>query len=297
MSMLDYVKSLVPSFGKDRILDDVSRLRAELSEVLLPTLDQASKYFSHQQFKSGYATGLQNTMRRSFPEFGNDDLLSILHNIFKPMDHKLEQITGLVGDVFAKDVTKEALTYRKANVLRFLDAVGFAIKYTIRALIHLIDAERQALSPDTPAKSHKGIHLADDKFLTENYAKWFMALRTSDQSFSKIKESLYSIPEVVVSDSDDASIQATYGIRLDPLQLNFVSPDWNPIYHLRTYLAEYEVNAINRAKEERKLVEMYLYRLKAESKKQHDAKMDHQIELVEDRLKKIDSKISHLAEA
>jgi hypothetical protein len=298
MSMLEYAKSLLPSFGQDRIVDDLSRLRAELHELVLPSLEQAEKTFKGHDFQSAYAKGLEKTLKGRFRDHRADDLFGILLAIFKDAPAKIEALEKLVDASFAKDVTKEALTYRKANILKFIETVGFAIQYTTRATLRVISSEADYVGGRTPEEGkHNAVHNADVSFLDEKYVTWLDTLVLLDQPVSAIEEQLSSVPEVVVSADTHDSIEATSDAkRFDPMRLNFITPSWNPIYHVRSYLAEYEVASINRSKEERKLVELYLYKLKAQQKQEPTASIERQIELVQDRLKKIDFKIAKLSE-
>jgi hypothetical protein len=299
MSMLEYVKSLLPSFGQDRIVDDLSRLRAELHELVLPSLEQAEKTFKGHAFQSDYAKGLETTLKRRFKDHKAEDLFGILHAIFKDAPAKIEALEKLVEASFAKDVTKEALTYRKANILKFIEIVGFAIQYTTRATLRVISGEADYAGGRTAAEgsAHHGVHQADVNYLDDKYVAWLDALVLLDQPARAIEEQLASVPEVTVAEGDHDAIAASVDAkRLDPLRQNFIAPSWNPIYHIRSYIAEYEVASINKSKEEKKLVELYLYKLKAKQKNEPTAAVERQIELVQDRLKKIDFKIAKLSE-
>src|SRR3546814_16189582 len=47
------------------------------------------------------------------------------------------------------------------------------------------------------------------------------------------------VPEVLLSDETDEGIRQQFGVgAIDPLKMNFISPSWNPIYHIRAWNAE-----------------------------------------------------------
>lgn len=292
MSMLEYVKSLVPSFGQDKIIDDLARQRKEVEEVLLPSLAQAEKAFKNHKFKSSAAKGIEKTLKGRFRDHRSEDLFGILHDIFKDAPEKISELEKIVSESFAKDVTKEALTYRKASVLKFIETLSFAIQYTIRATLRVIAAEADAESGDA-----EDAHLtaAQKAFLEEKYVTWLDALTLLDESAKSIATQLSSIPEVTISE-DASQVEAVAGAaRLDPLRLNFISPSINPFYHIRSYMAEADVRDIHRAREEKKLVELRLYDLKARRDGKPEAQVQASIEKTENRLKQIDFKIAKLA--
>lgn len=289
MSMLEYVTSLLPSFGQDKIVDDLARQRKELDEILLPSLEQAEKAFKGQKFKSTFAKGLETTLKSRFRDHRSEDLFGILHDIFKSTPAKVEALEKLVESFFAKDVTKEAITYRKAAILKFIETLSFAIQYTSRITLRVITAEAEA---ESGSQEEVHIHGASKSFLEDKYITWLDTLVLIDQPVRRIEEQLTSIPEVVVNEDSAAHIEAVEGKRLDPMRLNFVSPSINPLYHFGNWLAEHQVSSANRAKEERKLVELRLHDLKNRREGKPDANIQHKIELFEDRIKKLDFQIA-----
>jgi hypothetical protein len=296
MSMLDYVKSLLPSFGQDHIVDDLSRVRAELQELVLPSLEQAEKTFKGKKLKSKIAKDVEKTLQGRFKDHTREELFEILTDILKEAPAKVDALDKLVEASFAKDVIKESITYRKAAILKYIEILSFALHYTIRISLRIIAAEAAAEAGEpndeiaiTPAE----LRLLDDKYTT-----WLDALVVLDQPSKDLEDTLASIPDVIASDEGSMALESVLSSRqLDPMRLNLIAPSYNPIYHIRSHIAEHQVAGINKAKEERKLVELRLHDLKNKVKGENDARVEHQITVIEERLKKLDFKIAKLADA
>lgn len=288
MNILDYVKSLLPSFGQDRILDDLARLRAEANDVLLPSLAQAEETFSGRPFTSAYAKGIEKTLKRRFDSHGSRaTLFSILDEVYKGIPAQLTMLDKLVESSFAKDIAQETVSYRKANVLKYIETLSFSMQYTVRMLLRVSRVETGA------AEDSEALHAAEKDYLDNGYMQWLDALELVDQTPEAIEKALLSIPEITVAEHVGGAIDAK---KLDPLKMNFITPSWNPIYHIRLRMAEATVAEINRSKEERKLVELRLHDIKTRSGAKSDPVVQKQIELVEERLKKIDHAIARMAE-
>jgi len=295
MSMIEYVKSLLPTFGQDRLVDDLSRLRAELHELVLPSLEQAEKAFHGKKFKSKLAKDVEHTLQGRFKDHSRGDLFQILTDILKDAPGKVDALEKLVEECFAKDVVKEAITYRKASILKYTEVMSFALHYTVRMALRIIAAETNAAAGGSDEDAT--LSAAERQFLDDKYIAWLDALVVLDRPTADLDPFIMAIPDVTASVESAPAVEAMVEARtLDPMKLNMISPSWNPIYHVRSYLAEIQVASINRAKEERKLVELRLHELKLKQQGQNDARVEKQIELVEERLKKIDFKIAKLAD-
>jgi len=46
-----YINSLLPSLGKDRVLEDISNLREELQDTVIPPYLAATEFFKQHRFQ------------------------------------------------------------------------------------------------------------------------------------------------------------------------------------------------------------------------------------------------------
>jgi len=293
MNLLAYLKSLLPSFGRERILDDIARMRADLEESLLPILKSTAQHFhGGKKLTTSYARGVEAAVQAAVPGAKHKDLFDILHSIFNDTKGLLDALEKLVEDGFGKDVEQEAITYRRASVLKFLEVLSFEIDFTSDLTVRIIAAESHAVSKEDDLIDSE-LTERDKKHFEKNYPTWLAGLKTIDTTPAALKSAVMQVPEVLLSEETDEGIRQQYGAgAIDPLKMNFISPSWNPIYHIRAWNAEQDVHRIQKAREERKLVELRLHDLKARESGGSTATIQHQIELVENRLKGIDYRIA-----
>lgn len=295
MNILNYIKSLLPSFGRDRIFDDLSRMRADLDDSLLPSLTAAAAAFRTQKLASPVAIGIERALQAKFRSHNHLKLFDLLVLVFKAAPAKLDVLDKAVEEYFAKDVVAEGLTYRHSTILQYAETMTFAMRYTAQQVRRVLAAEA-AVASGKPDPDESYLTAREKAEYNARYSNWLDALGVIERSATELKNAIANVPDVVVDETTAAAVAAHVGTKnLDPMGMNFITPSWNPIYKVRMVKAEWDVARINQSKEERKMVELRLRELKNQREGIDDAKIQHQIEVVEDRLKKLDFKITKLA--
>jgi hypothetical protein len=293
MNLLAYLKSLLPSFGRERILDDIARMRADLEESLLPILKSTAQHFHNsKKFATPYARGVEAAVQAALPGAKHRQLFPILLSVFEDAAKLLDTLEALVEEGFGKDIEQEAITYRRASLLKFLEVLSFEIDFASDLTLRIITAEGHAVSKEDDLIDSE-LTARDKKHFEKNYPAWLSGLKTIDTTPGALKTAIMQVPEVLLSEETDEGIRQQFGVgAIDPLKMNFISPSWNPIYHIRAWNAEQDVHRIQKAREEKKLVELRLHDLKARERGEANASLQHQIELVENRLKGINFRIA-----
>lgn len=293
MSTKSFWKSLLPTIGQDRIIDDISRMRNEVVDSLLPTLYAGGRDFHSHPFKSSVSQTYERVLRQKTKLHGG--LFDMLSTVFKDVPTVLDQVEQLVESHFGKDITKEALTYRGVSVLRFLEVVNFAIQYTTRVALRVVIAEAMVAAGKGDV-GDASISERESAYLDGKYADWQNAIELLAQSPAAILAKLEATPDVVIDEHTEGAVTATLGSNgLDPLKLNFITPTSNPIYFVRSLFAEWDVESVKRAKEESTMVQLRLRELHLARAGQTDPRLEQAIEVSEDRLKKLDFKIAKLS--
>lgn len=289
MSILTFWKQLLPNIGQDRVLDDIAKQRDEIENSLNPNLSQARNYFRHHPLHSVIGKTYERNVQVKL-KLTHQGLFEILQSIFKDVPSLLDRLEKMVTDTFEKDQPKESLTYRRANVIQLLGVIAFTVRYTQRSIIRIISAESALAYGSGEAEA-----LTDNEraFFDGKFQQWVDSLAVLNGRPEDILASIASIPDVVIDEKNEGAVSAVAGAaNMDPLRMNFISPDWNPIYKLRLIRSEYEVASLNQAREERKLVELKLRQLNEAKGRGHDPHLEQAIAVSEDRLKKLDYKIA-----
>lgn len=289
MSIISYVKSLVRNIGKEDIFEDIRITRKELSDNLLPLMQDADKYFRGKTFKSKEVLYLDKTFMdnvggknkyKNMFDYLNDKLPKMLAN--------LEILSDQLDKNLETQVVTKTVTYRKAILLKALDLMSFDSAYTFKMLKYVYYFEDQEMDGESEyddlimpaplktsimknifvyAKSVKALSVSTDEFLTK--IKELKDLPLDDETVSIIKSK---------HDKDTLEIET-----LDP-----VGFEGNPIFHYRLMIAEWQANRYKLNKETKQYLELKLMDMKLKAKDSNDASLQRQIEYTSKRINKLE---------
>lgn len=295
-AILKFFASLLPNFERNQILEDIDLLRKDVTENLLPAYQAAARDMRGKGFKAAVVNKFNDMFVHLFPAVRRVGFVDGMVLFFQPMHENLNLMETYVQELFAKDVTKDAITYRKLNVIKYLEMVRFINKYAGRALLRVLAAETTAINGGTIDGQLSPMEL---RWLTENQSAYFQALQALWRTPAHLKEAFEDIPDIVVIPERAEMVRQTIGAdKLDPLKMGFINfsldAGINPIYHFRMVVAEAQVADYKRKVEEKRTLELRLLALKEAYEGKQDAKLAQQIEYSEGRLQKLNYNIDKL---
>lgn len=296
MSLKLFLSSLVPSFERARILEDIDSLVSDISENLSPAYSSAATITKAHKFKSQVGKNTESMFHLRFPQERQTNHIAYVSAALVNTQAVLKVIEPMVQELFARDVTKDALTYKKAAVLQYLSLVRFFNGYAGRYLLRLLAAE-DAATKGLP--EDKDILPVDQRFFKENLEPFLHALKVLDLRASEITERLGKMQDLQIVTDKISAIASTLGPEnVDPLRLGFIGPNATSslIYKLRTGLANYQVAKHNENKELSKALQLRLYALKDAHAGKSDPKLQQNIEYTEDRLARLREEIDGFQE-
>jgi hypothetical protein len=294
MKLPQFFAALLPNFERSRIVEDLDMLRTEVKDNLLPAFKHAAQLTHGKPFKSSLVNNFNEVFVMTMPEYKRVGFIGGLLSFYTTLDDKLEIIDKMIPELFAKDVTKESITYRKASILQYLSAVRFINEYSARSLLRFLTAEQfAALGKDEQIDTQ--LAPAELKWLTENQQAYLQAIKVLSIPVKDLATALGQIPEIsVVPERYELVAQSVGYQNLDPLKLGLISGNWNPIYHLRSLWVERQVEAYKRDKELKRALELKLLALKQAYDGKEDARLGQQIEYVEGRIAKLSQSIHEM---
>lgn len=293
MKFEKYIQSLLPTFGKDRVLEDCRVTRTEIKDVTLPLYDTAVPLFKGYKFKSGdVQEQIASFNRLCHP--GSDNIITHIQKALKASLENLDEVEALVEKTYNEEVAGSGLTYLKANLLQFTECLNFVSRYARRYLLWIYVAETAQI-PDSETDLSEAMAPAEIEWIKINFIPFCTALNVVSIPTTKVKKALNDIPDIVVTEENVRSLSATMGEnKLDPFEVRLI-PVWlNPIYHIRMFVAEWQANRYKAALEERKLIELRHLNLKKRQEGKPDARLQKEIAYTEQRLRNINFKISKM---
>lgn len=292
MTIQKYVSSLLPAFSKSELEEDMQTLKKDLQENTLPPLQAAAEYFGRDGFQAKENQDFNRVFERQSIRDAEKDYVATMAKAAGRFLETLQKVDNTLDD-FGRDVTQKGMTYRQVNVLRLLEMGNFFVRYS-RTLLRLTYANEQEAAGRGIGE---GIAQVEYTWLIENRNAFFRSLNVMMYPPKTVDDLLGKIPDMVVIPEEVNNVRETVGAdKIDPFQVNLLPPKLNPVYHVRMAITEWQVSRYNAGKEERRHLEYRLLALKEGREGKEDAGLERQIEYTENRLKKLNYRLSKMEE-
>jgi len=290
MKLGPYVSALLPSFTKNRLLADVAAMREELKVNTLPVLKTSAQLFGKRKFTDEWVKTFDTDFGKNCPIRYSGNFVSGLLALSDQVSDNLDMIEKMIGEYFAEDVLRDAITLLRVNVLQYLEVLGFVIQYSRRVLVISIGYEILAVGGESPTTAQGEI-----EWIKRHRDAFMHGMQIIGGKSDKTEEQLRNIPEVVANPDTVGNASATLGeTKIDPLGFGFIPVKLNPIYHIRMAIAEWQNRRYQGALEERRMVEYRLMQLKLQEDGKRDAKLEENITYTQGRLNTLNAKIEKM---
>lgn len=292
MKIPHFLASLLPTFSKDRIIEDCNITHGEITEFTHPAYATAAPDFKNHKFKSDHLKQFLGSFERSIKGKGN--YVVNIEAGFKPMLANLDEVKKLIESIYNDDVAGAGVTYLKANLLQFVELVGFVSKYARKLLIYTYAAETEKY-PESGTVFSDAVKPGDVDYLKSNMQNFGIAFKIVTTPADEFKRAIKDIPDIIVKQETADAMSATIGDRkLDPLGMKLI-PVWlNPIYHVRMFVAQWQTERYHEAKAELQVIQLHKLHLEKLREGKPDAALKQQIEYAENRITKIQAKIREM---
>lgn len=291
-----FLKNLIPSFKKDVLREELANVRKEISDNTIPQYASALEVFARHKFSSKEVLGFERGFDRAVKTEFRGNFVTITYETLKRIVDNMPVLERLVERSFVEDVFRDALTYLRANVIQYLEQVGFVAKYARRLMIWVSYEETQELDKKSGIVG-QGPTKAEIKWLLDNASAFYMAINSLAVKKQVVEKAFSDIPDAIVTEEGNAEVEATVGAdKTDPFKFGFVAHPLNPFYLFGKIRAERQVKRYESAKEEARLLELRLLNMRQRQAGNTDPKLQQNIEYSEDRLQKLNIQIQDMEE-
>jgi len=212
MKLFEYIKSLIPVYGRSTVLQRVEDIITKLEDAVIPSYRDAEGTWKNSKFTSKRAMGLvaayQNVTGNK-KSFFTAQLASLENTLAV-----LKMLHEYSSRIFQESEAVVAVTYGKATAMRAIDAADLHATYSLKLLNFLIALECAELN-EGQAEMPPPVEV---KWLETTLVDAGTSFMIFAEPAEKIKEKLEALPEAVVSSVSDSGISAVHGlIKLDPM--------------------------------------------------------------------------------
>lgn len=245
MNILAFVQSL-PSVSERRdVIKVLDQLAMEYDDTVGPIVVDMAEAFKGITPQSNLAKRMDLVMRRHVNFTGSS--LDLILNTLINVRSCFEVIRKDIRSIFSVSFTNTNLSFDKANVLKFIEALAFYIRYARKYMLYLVAAETAKIGKATPSKWTA----AESEWIEDNmdqFAGLYVAMSTPPAQF---KAKLAGASNAQVEEATFQVAQQSLGLaKTDPLDMAGFSPRMNFLMLFGRYLAEVQVARYNTAKEE-----------------------------------------------
>lgn len=297
MTIASFISNLASSFGKKDVREKLRIITSKINEVVIPTFETTVEEGVYKQHVSSYGKSFDAAFRqflpsnmRGHPQAYPLVMRSACDNSVKLLD----LIADYIGDQLGESVHVEGLTYQKASVLRLIEFADFFADYSIRHMACLVASETNITAFQKP--DGKAFTNSESEYLRIHLMAYFRVLELFANDPKKAMATVGKIPEVLLSGTEEKEVPALAGASADPLHLNLI-PGVSSIFHwIGIRLVDWEIERYERAKKEKRDVEMRLEALRQKNAGRVDAHTETVINNYERELTLLRSKISVMEE-
>ncbi|EKD22685.1 MAG: Virion structural protein [uncultured bacterium] len=294
MKFSNFIQSLLPSFGKDRVLEDCRLTRAEIKEVTAPSYDAAMEFLKGWKFKSPEMEKLLSIFNRMVKGSGSDNAIVTIAKSFDAILKNLDHTEDRIAKLYNEDVAGAGITYQKANLLQFVECVGFVSKFARKFLIYTYICET-AQYENSSTDIAESLSPAEIEWLNANFVSFCTAFNIVCGNPQTVEKQFAAVPDIVITSENAETLPSTIGdAKIDPFQMKLIPIVMNPIYHIGMFVAEWQASRYKAAKEELKLLQLRKLNLQKTSEGKPDAHLQQEIKYMETRIQGLNYKIAKM---
>lgn len=294
MSLKSFLSSLVPHFERNRIIEDIDSLSTDLTKHQIPNYKSALQHFKGHKWTSPKGKAMESIFHLRNPRLRSISHVQYTANVLENTSAILAGVEQLVPDLFARDVTKDGLTYKKAAVLQLLSIVRFFNNYSALHLTRLLSAETAA-SLNKEENPDAGMTPVDIRYLDENMETFYQVGQILLQPAQEIIDALGKMEDIQIAVDKINFVAQTMGTEaVDPLKLGFMgkTATSSPIYMVRARIASYQDATYKRNVELSKSIQLQLYQFKDAKQGKSDPALEQKIEYLQARLARLNQDVA-----
>ncbi|AEH03517.1 virion structural protein [Pseudomonas phage PhiPA3] len=244
MSLLTYVRSLAPVIERRDLMNIIDNLELEYEDTLAPILADVREAFGGRPLKSMLARRMDVAMRRNVNFSGSvvDVIINSLTNVKSAFEFLRRETRAL----FSVQFTNSNLTFDRANLLKFVEALAFYVRYGRKFLLYVVGQEAATVGKATISRWTS----AENEWIESNMSQFTALFPTMNLPGSELKSRMSRASSATIDDSTFQLAQGLGAAKTDPLNLSGFSPRQNPFLIIGKLIAEMQAERYKNAKEE-----------------------------------------------
>ncbi len=227
------------------LLSALDQIQLEYSDTLLPILTDVKEVFAGMPLKSNFHKKFETQLKRSanIRDSAFDTALASMFNLGAVIEVTRKEIRSN----FSIQFTNVNLSYSRANVIKFVDALAFYVKYSRKFLLSMVAQESAMLGKAT----REVWSPAELNYISEGMDQFILLLPTVSLKADQIAAAINKASDAAIEEETFAIAGQTLGMaKTDPLAIDGFMHIRSPYMMLAKHMAELKHNRYLLAKEE-----------------------------------------------
>lgn len=295
MDILAYIKKLLPSFNKNKIIESCEMSLNSIREHTLPAYLAAQETFKGPKFKSVTAQEYAVVYGKNV---GKANGTAIIGSIRERLENTLVILTYISANaktIYSDVEANVALTYTKATFLRLIESAEFANTFARKFLNYLLILETVEL--DKSITLGDSIAPAEIEWLDSGFLDFCVCVSVLGQDLKQLEKQIAEMPEAGITELTERTFSTTIGSsKMDPFRQRQLSAKVNPFYYFGMITAERQAARYKAAKDELELLQLRRLNLERMYNNSPDAKLQKEIEYMENRVSSANYRVAKMEE-
>ena len=303
LNIVGFIKSLLPSFSKSDIEDDM-----EVSMEAITTINDVYTQLEGVLKVTPLASKENtNLVKEFYKEIGSvkhkvklspnkniaSDILILFKNVKINGEHIFKEISDALNDV----LVSQALTAYKANLLRSVGHYYFMTKFALDLsnFFYIYEAE----SGGVELSKDYQINKKQKEFIVKNMWIFARMVAIYGDNHDVFRDKLGELGEVMLPKEEVDNVVDIYNSdKID--MFNNLPPEFigSPIYSIRLVFAQWQADRYRKLKDQKKLLELrYLHLKLLKEQGSSDVTIEKEIEHLQKRITDIDYTLNKIEES
>jgi len=288
MELPRWLASILPQFGKATVLEDIKAELKQLREVTVPVMKKYASMHGKRKFKNAWVKDIDARFDKRLKARYSGNFIVPVAEAMENAIVLLEIAERVVGDL-PHDLVRDAMSLRAANAIQLIETVTFAQKYTRSLMLAAMAFEESEYGVD----SADDVKVGDLRKIESNLDSYIQAIDILSLSEKEVGKKFEELPDMTVNRDSVPVAESTIGKgKTDPFKFGFIPVRWNPIYYVGIMLAEWHVQNLQLAKDEKDMLEFKLIQLEeAEKGNPDNAALQKRVQITRDRIERLRYKL------
>lgn len=283
----DFFDTMLPSFERIQITEEIERVFKDTRDVTHPALDINVDTID----KTSTYSLLFNSIDRAGSKHFRGDLIKYIKEITtKTLDGKGDLIK-LVEKAFNRTIVREGLDYKRGHMLHVIALLEFYNRYVIQ---FLLVTTKEALGD-----KYYPVDKSEKAFVTDvlNVRKFTALCLALENEFKNYDRLLAKVDGITMDEETREASETILGKEADPLSVGFYTVDFNPFYQLGKLFNQVYVFFFDIKREQASKLSLHIVKLKQQREDANSealAGIDKAIAYHSNRLNKLNGEIEEV---